>query len=248
MLSPPRFFDLLDRIAYYGDKMTVGAAYQYDDATDCFVLPAATRPQVMEVIGKYGIDIAADPFPNDGALCPVSTTLRKIHYGCGPNLFPGWLNVDSGTVRPQGAASAEYQRANLARRHPFADESFDFGYAEDFLEHLSQVDSFTFLAEARRTLANGGVLRLSFPGLEGVLNDHYPSTTIEQVYRGKLTSSSYWDHEHFYSREELTFVAERLGYSDVTFQSYGKSDHAELIGIDTRDQQRDSNTYAEIVK
>ncbi len=158
------------------------------------------------------------------------------------------MNVDFTTERPPGSRSAEYRRVNLARRHPFADESFDFAYAEDFLEHLSQVDSITFLAEARRTLAPAGVLRLSFPGLEGVLHEHYRRFTIGDIYRGKLESAAYWDHLHFYSQAELALVADRLGYNDVTFLSYGKSEHPELAGIDTRDQQQETNTYAELTK
>lgn len=167
----------------------------------------------------------------------------KVHFACGSRLFDGWLNIDFG-----GIPKDNFLRLNLCEKLPFPDQRFSFGFTEDFLEHLSQADSIIFLSEAFRVLKQGGVLRLSFPGLEGVLKKHYFVREPMFSYLGKLDSCTYWDHLHFYSREELTLVAKHIGYSAIKFCNYGESDHFELCGLDGREHQKDLNMYVELVR
>jgi len=70
-----------------------------------------------------------------------------------------------------------YRALDLTSRQPFNDGSFKYGFCEDFLEHLTQAESITFLSECFRVLKPGGILRMSFPGLEGVLKTHYHAPT-----------------------------------------------------------------------
>lgn len=170
---------------------------------------------------------------------------KKIHYGCGAILMPGWVNADMNPKIDENHVSVSF---NAAGPHPFPSDSFDFAYAEDFLEHLSQDDSLIFLFEAFRVLREGGVLRLSFPGLEQVLAKHYPSGDFDTVYRAKIEAYSQLGHFHFYSREELKTVSEFIGFSKVEFAEYGESEHEELRGLETRINQRDLNTIAELTK
>lgn len=172
--------------------------------------------------------------------------LSRIHYACGKHFLSEWLNVDSYLQGdPRGTS---FQSINLISRHPFPDDTFEFSFAEDFLEHLSQVDSLLFLSESRRTLKPDGVLRLSFPGLEGVLQKHYPAADWETVNIAKEEAYTRYEHLHFYSRDKLSLVARHLGFTAVTYHAFGDSPHAALQGIDQRATQRDLNTYAELRK
>jgi predicted SAM-dependent methyltransferase len=92
-----------------------------------------------------------------------------IHYACGRNLIPGWLNVDGfDSTYPEGAVDPQLARqifrCDLAAPHPFPDQSFEWGHSEDFLEHLDQAESFAFLCEVYRTFRPSGVVRISAPG------------------------------------------------------------------------------------
>jgi predicted SAM-dependent methyltransferase len=167
----------------------------------------------------------------------------KINYGCGGNIIPGWLNVD---LSPANAM--DYRQVNLLEKHPFQHDSISFGFSEDMLEHLSQAESIFFLSEVFRTLKNGGVMRLSFPGLEGVLNKHYTPITELRVREGELEAYTFWDHIHFYSREELRTVCKHIGFREVNFVEYGKSEYSELANRDTRSGQIGLNTYVELIK
>lgn len=175
--------------------------------------------------------------------------IRKIQYASGGNYFQDWINVDfhrrNSFLIPNDIT---YYSVDLAAKHPFPDNHFEFGFAEDFLEHLQQVDSIIFLSECYRTLKKGGVLRLAFPGLEGVLAKHYPTSDYETVVVAKEEAYTTWGHIHFYSQEELTTVAKHIGFSEVNFMQFGVSNFAELTGRETRDAQSGLNTYVELTK
>lgn len=175
----------------------------------------------------------------------VGLTEKKIHYGCGSIFMSGWINTDMHTKTDDVHVSVSF---NAAGPHPFPDRFFEFGYAEDFLEHLSQVDSLIFLFEAFRILQDGGVLRLSFPGLEQVLKHHYTGGDFNTTYQAKIDAYTRFGHLHFYSQEELKTVAQYIGFSKVEFVEYGQSEHHDLCGLETRIGQRELNTIAELTK
>lgn len=182
--------------------------------------------------------------------CPLPD---RIHYACGKNVMPGWLNVDGfdisypdGTIDPQ--LVEQIFPVDLAQKHPFPDNHFRFGYSEDFLEHLTQAESLLFLAECQRTTAPGGVLRLSFPGLAGVLLRHFSGKTFEEILQGVKDAYTLWPHEHFYCAESITLVARHLGFREVTVHEYGRSPHPALNNLETRPDQRDLNLVVELVK
>lgn len=175
-------------------------------------------------------------------------TFDRIHYACGGNVLDGWLNVDGFADFSPTRNAPQIYYVNLARPHPFPDEHWRFGYAEDFLEHLDQADSLIFLAESHRTFQPGGVLRLSFPGLEGVLARHYRSSDHAGASIGKTEAYTDWDHLHFYSFEELELAAQHIGWSSIKRVEFGASDHEALAGVDTRVEQIDLNLIVELTR
>ncbi|NMF59827.1 methyltransferase domain-containing protein [Pseudanabaena yagii] len=148
----------------------------------------------------------------------------------------------------RGGEDCLYRQVNLIAKHPFPDNYFEFGFAEDFLEHIHQDDSIVFLAECYRTLKFGGVLRLSFPGLEGVLEKHYTEINYRNILKAKKEAYTMYDHLHFYSKDELRLVAKHIGYREVNFVEYGVSKFSDLNGLDNRDGQIGLNTYVELIK
>jgi predicted SAM-dependent methyltransferase len=185
---------------------------------------------------------------------PIETPVpEKIHYGCGQNVLAGWLNVDGfKDYYPWQLVSPDVQarilRVELVGPHPFPDGTFSFGYAEDFLEHLDQPESLIFLCEAYRTLKHDGVLRLSFPGLHGVLRRHYRSSDFEGANTGNLEAFTTWHHKHFYCAESLRLVVNHIGFRAMTIVTFGESLHPELRGLDTRPDQMDLNLMVEVTK
>ncbi len=184
--------------------------------------------------------------------CAADNLPRKIQYACGSNFLKDWLNVD---VREdiwseqKSTKDITFMKVDLIKRHPFPRNFFRFGFSEDFLEHLDQCDSIIFLSECYRTLRPGGVLRLSFPGLSGVLKKHYRCEKGEHhALQGKDEAYTMYGHRHFFCKEELALLAGHIGFKKVEFVEYGGSRHPELRNLDTRGKQRDLNIYAELTK
>lgn len=185
------------------------------------------------------------------ALEPLLTD--KIHYGCGKNILSGWLNVDGfdesypdGCIAPQIAENIFC--CDLTDKHPFPLDYFRFGYSEDLLEHFDQADSLTFLEEVYRTFAPGGVVRFSFPSLEGVLKWHYHTIDYKVFKIGKRDAYTTWTHKHFYCRNSIILVAKHIGFREIHFVEYGISKYPELNNLDTRFEQKGLNLYVELVK
>lgn len=177
----------------------------------------------------------------------ISHGLNKAHYGCGDLLFEdGWVNIDFNRDSPD--STEIYIGADLTSKHPFPSNHFCFSFAEDFLEHLTQDESLIFLSEAYRCLNTGGVLRLSFPSLRGILQRHFLISDFDGASLGKEKAFTMWDHKHFYCEESLSIVAKHIGFSNIKYVSYGVSAYEELRCLDSRLDQQDINIYVELSK
>lgn len=196
------------------------------------------RPRTLERVGKI---------PN------------KIQYACGLNVLDGWLNVDgfdhallwhfSQSGVPARIVENVY-KMDLIERHPFADESFDYAFCEDFIEHIDQKNAILFLSEVLRTLRPGGVVRLSSPSLEGVMNFHFRSARFDAVIENHESAYTRWGHLHFFSHASLETVALGLGFSEYRPCVFQESRHPALQGLETRAEQAEYkiNLYAELTK
>ena len=218
----------VNQIPYWEKKIELYKKYVYEESTGYWI--KLNRNQSLDVI--YSSD-----------LTQLESISKKINYGCGSNLIEGWLNVDLYQLE-----ASNYKAVNLLDRHPFQNNSINFGFSEDMLEHLTQAESIFFLGEVYRTLKVDGLLRLSFPGLEGVLKRHYSPFSASRLREGEFEAYSFWDHIHFYSKEELSLIANHIGFKRVEFVEYGKSKNIELCDLDTRQGQIGLNTYVELLK
>jgi SAM-dependent methyltransferase len=148
--SQRELLSALEGIPYWEDKIARYKNYEYQSPSGTWAFPSAPIAPPIEL---FSVD--------------------RVNYGCGGTILKGWLNVD---LFPFD--DPDYRMVNLIEKHPFADNSVSFGYSEDMLEHLTQSQSIFLIAEIYRTLKPGGVMRFSFPGLEGVLNRHYTPRPI----------------------------------------------------------------------
>ncbi|RQQ06754.1 methyltransferase domain-containing protein [Burkholderia stagnalis] len=196
------------------------------------------------------------PLEWDHASYPPS----KIQYACGLNPINGWLNVDFfddaliwnfnhiGGV-PRKVAEGVY-KINLLERHPFQDNSFEYAFCEDFIEHIDQKSAILFLSEVLRTLKPGGVLRLTSPGLLGVMDRHFYKANFDAVIENHRSAYTQWGHLHFFTHDSLKTVATGLGFRKYRARSFRKSWHRQLRGLETRAEQAENkiNIYAELTK
>jgi SAM-dependent methyltransferase len=167
----------------------------------------------------------------------------KVHIGCGGHELPGWINVDN---HPAPLA------INLNWGLPLPDRSARYVFLSHLLEHLFYpVQSGQLLAEIRRVLAPGGIVRIVVPDIEQCMkayveqNDEFfaarrrhwtwlppDATNLESflAYAGAGPTPGYlFEHHKFgYDFDTLRQCLERVGFVNVRRCEYQRSPHAPL--------------------
>jgi predicted SAM-dependent methyltransferase len=162
----------------------------------------------------------------------------RLHLGCGPRLLPGWINIDIG-LRADVTL-------DLRRPIPLPDDSVDFVFTEDFIEHLPYAAGVAVLSECARLLHPGGVLRLATPDLARFAVAYTERSEralawYRQEFPGLVTHAEMfntgmraWGHQFLYDEETMRGVLESLGF-DVGRVEFGRSDHDAFQGLELRD-------------
>lgn len=144
-----------------------------------------------------------------------------LHVGAGDKPIPGWVNID---------------RSDAPGIDLVADvtEGLDFSgaaavYAEHFLEHLPLDAAVRFLGDVHRTLAPGGLLRLTTPNLEWVWATHYRLDLDDEEKRAKAMGMNRafraWGHHFLWNRELLESALVACGFTAIEWCRRGESRH-----------------------
>jgi SAM-dependent methyltransferase len=165
---------------------------------------------------------------------------RRLNWGCGRNPAPGWTNSDRKEL-PGIDISCDV-REGL----PVEDEYFDYAVSIHALPEVPYPDLVPTLAELRRVLRPGGVLRLGLPNLETAIDAYRRG---EQAYflipdedartlGSKLITQLVW---YGYSRtifvpEFAVELLERAGFSQVRHVAFGRtaSQFRDITALDDR--------------
>jgi predicted SAM-dependent methyltransferase len=94
--------------------------------------------------------------------------MRLLNIGCGRVAHPAWINYDLEQVSDCPHVRVHDLRTGI----PEADGSIDAVYSSHVLEHLTPEEAIPFLAEQRRVLKPGGVLRIVVPDLEAICRNY----------------------------------------------------------------------------
>jgi len=167
----------------------------------------------------------------------------RLHIGCGKGRLTGWVNID---VYPAPLAM------NVLWGLPFATGSARYVFVSHLLEHLFYpADVRPFLAEIRRVLSPGGVLRMVVPDIEQCVAAYvnydpeffasrretwtwWPenATPLEDflAYAGAGAEPAHLfeAHKYGYDFKTLAHVLVDAGFTGVTRSTYMGSTHEPL--------------------
>lgn len=132
----------------------------------------------------------------------------NLHLGCGSIDHPMFINIDA-----IPAKHVHYVQ-QIDRLDQFKDCSVDLIYACHCLEHFSHRDISRVLKEWHRVLKNGGILRLSVPDFDSMVNLYIASGHDIKYVLGPITGGQ--DYKYNYhktifntkSLEELLYLAD----------------------------------------
>jgi predicted SAM-dependent methyltransferase len=96
---------------------------------------------------------------------------RRLHWGCGPITPYGWVNSDI-AARPGVEIVAD-----ILHGLPLPDNDFDYVVSIHALPELAFREQAVALAELRRVLRPGGVLRLGLPDLDKAIRAYVTKDT-----------------------------------------------------------------------
>lgn len=171
--------------------------------------------------------------------------VAKLHLGCGDHLLDGWLNTDA-APRVAGVAALD-----AARPLPFADASFDYVFSEHLLEHMPYPQGCAMLAECRRVLKPGGVMRLATPDLAFLVDLYRPDKSELQLAYLAWSKQCFlpwapsaddtfvinnavrdWGHCFIYDEKVLRHALAQAGFSAVVRCRLMASTVAALAGLE----------------
>ena len=168
-------------------------------------------------------------------------TFKKLQIGGGYHTKHNWINGDiiAGNIY-----------LNATKKLPFPDNSLDFIFTEQFIEHITQEDAITFMHEAYRILKPGGVIRQSTPDMEKLIlvyQDNNPEvdlgTAVTRHMRNHRRNTPFvkpcgcqflndffrlWGHQFIYDRDSMLMLTKEAGFRNFRWVAFGKSDNADL--------------------
>ncbi len=179
----------------------------------------------------------------------LTNKVKKLQLGCGLNPIEGFFNTDINII------DGVYY-VDECQPLPFGAETFHYVFLEHNFEHLSYQEGRALLRECYRILKPNGVLRLTTPCLEFLLDIYqHPETGLHQTYMKwhfeKFAPEMYedfkeelppallisnflrlWGHKCIYDHTTIKRCLDVAGFKDVKFCEVCKSEHPELQNLE----------------
>ena len=187
--------------------------------------------------------------------------MTRLHFGCFNAPRDGWINTDvtphiviarvpglAGLLQRLGRMGAEryaehrhgtfrkVRYLNVVKPWPYPDAAFEAIFSSHVLEHLPLRGARHCLAECRRCLKPGGVLRISVPDLDAAVADYDPTRAAEwatALFEADQESEKNM-HHFMYNFHSLRALLLAAGFSEVVRCEYQKGQCPDVEHLDNR--------------
>ncbi len=214
--------------------------------------------------------------------------LIKVNLGCGPVGIKGWINYDSGVlpllskypkfrhlVCTLGLLPKNYdvvwpniELLDIRKKFPLKNDSVDFIYCSQVLEHFERYETLRILSESLRVLKPGGIMRISVPDIAKMLDIYQKlsrtsldsaAQEINLIWWGyekdgpapsvisKISKLFIRDHQWHYDQISMKEILKEVGFSKIKFQGFRKGVTPELKKLEL-DLHREHSLYVEVTK
>jgi SAM-dependent methyltransferase len=174
---------------------------------------------------------------------------RRLHWGCGDVVVPGWINSDlksgPGVDLP----------CDIRQGLPLPDAHVDYIVSHHVLNDLGIYDQVPALKELRRVLRPGGVLRLSVADLDRAIAAYQAGRReYFHVWEWDSVAGNFITHVLWYGLTRTLFTWEfteellrKAGFARVCRVAYRvtASPYPEIVALDSRP---DESLYVEAFK
>jgi SAM-dependent methyltransferase len=206
-----------------------------------YVGPGASRVFFLTASGTRLAPSRAEPITRHTVEYP--TAPRRLNFGCGPCVTPGWINADR-IVAPGVDVCCDL-RSGL----PLADRSLDYAVAIHVLQDIAWTNIPAAAAELHRVLKPGAVLRLGLPDLERAIAAYnradaayfYVPDSDAKSLGAKLVTQIIWygSVRTPFTYEYAAEVLHGAGFRRVARCAYREThtSHAEIASLDNRERE-----------
>ncbi len=153
--------------------------------------------------------------------------MLKIHLGCGSRYIPDFVHVDLD------------DHPHIDHRHSidqlpmFEDDSADLIYSSHALEYFGRIEARAVLAEWRRVLRSGGVLRIGVPNFEVLVQVYEKYGELGRIIgplygRMEIASpdgATVLYHKTVYDFADLKALLEECGFEKVRRYDWRETEH-----------------------
>ena len=138
----------------------------------------------------------------------------KLHLGSGKRYLEGYIHVDLSDHE-----HIDYKQS-IDDLKIFEDNSVEEIYASHVFEYFDLEHAKVVLAEWKRVLIKGGILRLAVPDFDNLLKVYEKTSDIEKILgplfgKWEITKENYSYHKVVYNNKLLTSILEEAGYKNV---------------------------------
>lgn len=182
----------------------------------------------------------------------LASHITMFHYG--------WTNVDKDNLDEFATNNGyRFYRANLEAGLPWCfSRSVELIYASHILEHFTYKDGVAFLAECRRVLEPGGIIRIACPdakklfracveGRMGEYDEVNDGCASNETQVGKLSAVLNANHAVSYDEESLTRVILDAGFAKARRCNFRESSSEKMLR-ETLDMHPSLSLYMEASK
>jgi len=152
----------------------------------------------------------------------------KLHLGCWKRYIPGFVHIDLVDL-----PHIDYQHS-VDRLPMFQDDSVELIYASHVLEYFDREQAIAVLAEWRRVLKPGGILRLAVPDFPALLKVYQMTGHLNDIL-GPLYGRMVVEigsgpqqviyHKTVYDFNSLKELLEQNGFADVRRYDWRQTVH-----------------------
>lgn len=163
-----------------------------------------------------------------------------LNLGCGPHIFPGWVNADDYALKRRLRERAFRPNWNLDISRPWLcpENHWDGVFTEHVLEHVTYSEAIRVLSECLRTLRPGAWIRISVPDLERYVKwyrGEAPGNAVE-TFPHPAVGLSFLTQMHMHTStwdaDLMVKVLTELGFTDASRRSFREGADDRLVRDD----------------
>jgi len=148
----------------------------------------------------------------------------KLHLGCGKRYIPGFIHVDLSDY-----PHIDY-RHDVTDLSIFPDEYADLLYACHILEYFDRRKVESVLADWRRVLKKGGVLRISVPDFEALVKLYHRTHDLYKILgplygRWEVSKGFVIYHHTVYDFDSLARLLVSVGFKNPYRYDWRRTEH-----------------------